>query len=99
MKYSDSPSTLRTYWDEPDQTNTDNITNYYDAPKYVVDVLGGAVSKTYRCLPESRNRRQDELMLRIKLVLLTYGKRTSSGFDVQLVQSALLCEGVVKQRA
>ena len=36
------------------QRNTDNRTNYYDTLKYAVDVLGRAVSKTYRlCLPES----------------------------------------------
>ena len=58
VKQSDSPSTLDTYWEEPDQRNTDNITNYYDTPKYVVDILGGAVSKTYRRLSESRNHRQ-----------------------------------------
>ena len=38
VKQSDSPSTLDTYWEEPDQTSTDNSTNYYDTPKYVVDV-------------------------------------------------------------
>ena len=27
------------YWEEPDETNTDNNTNYYDTPKYAVDVL------------------------------------------------------------
>ena len=50
-------STLLTYWVEPDQINTDNI--YYDdtPTKYVVDVLGGAVLKIYRCLPESRKHR------------------------------------------
>ena len=37
--------------------NTDNNTNYYDTPKYVVDVLGGVVSKTYRHLTKSRNHR------------------------------------------
>ena len=57
VKQSDSPSTLDTYWEEPDQTRTDNSTNYYDTPKYVVDVLGGVVSKTYIRLPESRNYR------------------------------------------
>ena len=57
VKQSDRPSTLHTYWQEPDKKNTDNITNYYDTPKYVVDVLGGAVSNTYRRLPESRNHR------------------------------------------
>ena len=46
LKQSDSPSTLDTYWEGPDQANTDNSTNYCDTPKYVVDVLGGAVSKT-----------------------------------------------------
>ena len=59
VKRSDSPSTLHTYWEEPGQRNTDNITYYYDTPKYVVKVLGGAVSKTYRRLPETRNRRND----------------------------------------
>ena len=54
MKQSDSPSTLRTYWGELDQTNTDNSPTYYDTPEYVVDVLGGAVSDTYRRLPESK---------------------------------------------
>ena len=43
--------------EEPDQTNTDNSTNYCDAPKYVVDVLGRVVSQTCRRLPESRNHR------------------------------------------
>ena len=57
VKQSDSPSTLDTCWEELDQTNADNITNYYDTPKLVVDVLGRAVSKTYRRLPESRNFR------------------------------------------
>ena len=57
VKQSDSSSTLRTYWEEPNQANTDNITNYYDRPKYVVDILGGAVSKTYRRLSEHRNHR------------------------------------------
>ena len=37
VKQSDSLSTLSTYWEEPGQTNAD-ITNYYDTPKYVVDV-------------------------------------------------------------
>ena len=31
--------------------------HYYDTPKYVVQVLGGVVSKIHRRLPESRNRR------------------------------------------
>ena len=58
VKQSDSTSTLHTYWEEPDQRHTYNSsTNYYDTPRYVVDVLGGAVSKTYRRLPESRNHR------------------------------------------
>ena len=57
VKQSDSPSMLGTYQEEPDQTNTDNSTNYYDTPKYVVDVFVGAVSKTYRRLPERRNHR------------------------------------------
>ena len=43
----------------PDQTDTDNITNYFDTPKYVIDVLGGPCQRhTDRCLPESRNYRQ-----------------------------------------
>ena len=37
--------------------NIDYSTSYYDTPEYVVDVLGGAVLKTYRRLPESRNPR------------------------------------------
>ena len=49
---------LGTFWEEPNQRNTDNNTSYDDTPKYVVDVVGGAVSKTYRRLPESRNHRQ-----------------------------------------
>ena len=57
VKQSDSPSTLDTYWGEPDQTDTDNITKYYDMSKNVVDVLGGAVSTIYRRLSESRNHR------------------------------------------
>ena len=57
MKQSDSPSTLDTYWEEPDQINIDSSINYYGKSKYVVDVLGGAESKTYRRLPESRNHR------------------------------------------
>ena len=36
VKQSDSPSTLDTYWEGPDQTNTDNSANDYDTPKYVV---------------------------------------------------------------
>ena len=39
VKQSDNPSRLGTYWEEPGQTKTDNSTNYYDTPKYVVDVL------------------------------------------------------------
>ena len=54
VKKVDSPSTLRGSWGEPDQTNID--TNYY-TPKYVVDVLGGAVSETYKRLLESTNYR------------------------------------------
>ena len=38
--------------EEPDQKNADNNTDYYGTPKYVVDVLGRAVSKTHRRLPE-----------------------------------------------
>ena len=57
VKQLDSPSTLRTYWGGAYQTNTDSNNNYYDTPKYVVDVIRGAVSKTYRRLPESRNHR------------------------------------------
>ena len=60
MKQSDSPSTLPMYWGESDPINTDNSTNCYDTPKYVVNVLGGVVLKTYRLLPESRNYRQAE---------------------------------------
>ena len=58
VKQSDSSSTLDTYWAESDQANTDNINKYYDTPKYVVDVLGGAVSKIFRRLPKSRSCRQ-----------------------------------------
>ena len=58
VKQSNNPSSLDTYWEESNQINTDNSTSYYDAPKYVVDVLGGAVSKTYRHLSESRICRQ-----------------------------------------
>ena len=65
VKQSDSPSTLGMYWEEPDQTNTDNSTNYYDTPKYVVDVLKGVVSKTYRRLPESRNYRRETRLTRL----------------------------------
>ena len=59
-KQLDSPSTFHAYWEEPDQRNTEYVQhyNYHDKPKYVVEVLGGAVSKTYRHLPESRNHRQ-----------------------------------------
>ena len=57
VKQSDSPSTLHTYRREPDQRNIGNITNYYDTPKYVVDVLEGAVSKTKIRLPGSINHR------------------------------------------
>ena len=55
MKQSDSPSTLRTYCGGAGSNNTDNSTNYYDTTKYVVDVLGEALSKTYRRFPKSRN--------------------------------------------
>ena len=41
---------------------------------------------------------KDELIIRIKLLLVTYGTR-AFGFDVKLVHSALLCESIVKQRA
>ena len=57
------------YWEEPCQRNTDKSINYCDTPKYVVDVLGGAVSKIYRRLPESRNHRQRKPMIRqIRLI-------------------------------
>ena len=46
---------LYTCWKEPYQRHTDYNTNYDGTPKYVVDVLGGAVSKTYRRLPGIRN--------------------------------------------
>ena len=36
--------------------------HYYDTRKYVVLVLGGVVSDTYRRLPESRNFRQTLLV-------------------------------------
>ena len=58
VKQSDTPRTLHTYWEEPDEKNTDNSTNYYNTPKYAVDVLGGAVSKIYIRLSEGKNRRQ-----------------------------------------
>ena len=32
--------------EESDERNTDTSTNYFDAPKYVVDVSGGAMSHT-----------------------------------------------------
>ena len=51
VKQSDSPSTLDTYWEKSNQTK------YYGTRKYVVDVLEGAMSKTYRRLRESRNHR------------------------------------------
>ena len=54
MKKSDSPSTLRTYRGDSDPTNTDNVTNFDDTPKNVVNVLGGAAD---RRLPESRSHR------------------------------------------
>ena len=54
VKQSDSPSTLYTYLGG---VESDNSTNYYDTPTYVVDVLGGAMSKSYRRLTESRNPR------------------------------------------
>ena len=47
--------------EEPEKISTDNSTNYYDTPKYVLDVLGDAVSKTYKRLPESRKYRQRSL--------------------------------------
>ena len=46
VKQSHSPSTLYTYRGGADQTNTDNSTNYYDTPKYVLDALREAVPKT-----------------------------------------------------
>ena len=62
VKQSKSPSTLHTYWEEPNQRNTHYSTNCYDTSKYAVDVLsGGAVPKTYRRLPESRNHRHGPL--------------------------------------
>ena len=55
---------LHAYWEEPDLRNTDTITNYSDTPMiYAVDVLEGAVLKTYRRLAESRNRRHVITML------------------------------------
>ena len=57
VKQSDK-SKYVAYWEEPHQRNVDNNTNYYDTPKYVVHVLGGAVSKTYRRISESRDHRQ-----------------------------------------
>ena len=82
MKESDSSSTLRTYWEGAGPTNTDNGTNYYDMPKYVVDVLGRAVSKTYRRLPESRNHRHPLRIIFIFLFepYLCLYKLASSGF-------------------
>ena len=53
VKQSDSPSTLHTYLEKSDYKNTDNSTRFYDTSKYVVDVLGGAVSKAYRRLPRA----------------------------------------------
>ena len=41
--------------EEPRQRNTDSSTNCYDTPKYVVQVLGGAASKTKIRLPQKRN--------------------------------------------
>ena len=58
VKQSGGHSTLHTYLEGPNQRNTYNIINYYDTPKYVVDLLVRSVSNTYRRLPESRNDRQ-----------------------------------------
>ena len=77
VKQSDSPSTLYTYCGEPDQRNTDTSTNYYDTSKYVIDVLGGAVSKTYRRLPESRNHRHVITTLSRAQVVITEAARIS----------------------
>ena len=57
MKQSDSPSTLDTYWEERDHSNTDDTTNYYDTPKYVVDVLEGAMSKANRRFPRAVSKK------------------------------------------
>ena len=62
-KQPDRPSILHTYWEEPDQIYINNITNYYDTPKYVVDELERAVSNTYRRLLDSRNRRHSTYQL------------------------------------
>ena len=71
MKQSDSPSTLDTYWEEPDQRNTgNNSTNDDDPPEYVIDILGGAVSKTHRRLPESRNHRHKRVRYHERLQAL-----------------------------
>ena len=47
--------------EEPDQITTDNSINYYDTPKYVADVRGGAVSKTCRRLPNEQKVPTEEL--------------------------------------
>ena len=57
VKQSDSPSTLDTYREEPDERNIDTGTNYDDTSKNAVDALEGAVSRTYIRVPESRNSR------------------------------------------
>ena len=54
MKQSDGSST----WGGAGSKKMQNSTNYYDTPKYVVDVLGGVVSKIYSRLSESRNHRK-----------------------------------------
>ena len=79
VKQSDSPSTLHTFWEEPDLRNTDTITNYNSTPKYVVDVLGGAVLTTYRRLPESRNHRH--------LTTNTYVKTYENGMQSNAASS------------
>ena len=50
VNQSDTPK-----WEEPCQRDIYISTKYYNMPKYVVHVLGRAVSKSHRSFSESRN--------------------------------------------
>ena len=102
VKQSDSQVRCTGIGGDPNQRNTDkdNSTNYYDTPKYVVDVFGGAVSKTYRHLPESRNSQHIGGYIQLRAFIvpctcprfwLAYEKATYAGIlsDVAVLQLSI----------
>ena len=65
-----NPGTLDTYWGEPDQSNTDYSANYYDTPKYVVDIRRSRVQDIHKSFRQqksptaaTRNRTRDYLTI------------------------------------